>query len=124
MGTTNLNIRTDREIKKAAEEIFESLGLNMSTAINIFLRSVVREKGFPFDIKLNVPNEETKATRVMHSDITDETARILEEDYGYIISKYEGRKLFFGGVQGIVFDSQGKMHGGADIRRDGKALGW
>ncbi len=59
MGSTNLNIRIDSEIKKAAEEIFESLGLNMSTAINIFLRSIVREKGFPFDIKLNIPNEET-----------------------------------------------------------------
>ncbi|HCW30298.1 MAG TPA: type II toxin-antitoxin system antitoxin, RelB/DinJ family, partial [Roseburia sp.] len=42
MPATNLNIRTDKEIKNQAEEIFNELGLNMTTAINMFLRTVVR----------------------------------------------------------------------------------
>ena len=60
MATTNLNIRTDKEIKEAAEKIYSSLGLNMTTAINMFLRASIRESGIPFDLKLDVPSDETK----------------------------------------------------------------
>lgn len=57
MEKTNLNIRTDKEVKERAEEIFSELGLNMTTAVNIFLRTTVRENGIPFELKLDVPNE-------------------------------------------------------------------
>ena len=59
--TTNLNIRTDKNIKDQAEEIFNQLGLNMTTAINMFLRTAVRENGIPFELKLDTPNKDTKA---------------------------------------------------------------
>ena len=59
MSATNLNIRTDKEIKNQAEEIFNEFGLNMTTAINMFLRTVVREYGIPFELKLGVPQETT-----------------------------------------------------------------
>ena len=59
MATTNLNIRTDKEIKEAAEKIYSSLVLNMTTAINMFLRASIRESGIPFELKLDVPNDET-----------------------------------------------------------------
>ena len=59
METTNLNIRTDREVKMAAEQIFEELGLNMTTAVNIFLRQTIRENGIPFELKLDQPNDIT-----------------------------------------------------------------
>ena len=61
MATTNLNIRTDKEIKEQAEQIFSDLGLNMTTAVNMFLRSTIRENGIPFDLKLEVPNDVTAA---------------------------------------------------------------
>lgn len=61
MATTNLNIRTDKEIKDQAERIFFELGLNMTTAINMFLRTTIRENGIPFSLKLDVPNEITAA---------------------------------------------------------------
>lgn len=61
METTNLNIRTDKDVKLAAEKIFEELGLNMTTAVNIFLRQTIRENGIPFELKLNTPNEATAA---------------------------------------------------------------
>ena len=61
MSTTNLNIRTEKEIKEQAELIFSELGLNMSTAINMFLRTAIREQGIPFALKLDVPNETTVA---------------------------------------------------------------
>lgn len=61
MATTNLNIRTDKEIKEQAEQIFAELGITMSTAVNIFLRTAVREHGIPFALKIDVPNDTTAA---------------------------------------------------------------
>ena len=61
MAVTNLNIRTDKEIKESAEMIFSELGLNMTTAINMFLRTTIREHGIPFSLKLDVPNSTTAA---------------------------------------------------------------
>ena len=61
MAATNLNIRTDKAIKEQAEQIFNELGLNMTTAINLFLRTAIREHGIPFDLKLEAPNDTTAA---------------------------------------------------------------
>ena len=61
MATTNINIRTDATVKAQAESIFEAFGLNMSTAINMFLRQTIRVNGIPFELKLDVPNEITAA---------------------------------------------------------------
>ncbi|MDU2292997.1 MAG: type II toxin-antitoxin system RelB/DinJ family antitoxin [Peptococcus niger] len=60
MANTNLNIRTDKEVKEQAETIYAELGLNMTTAVNLFLRASIRASGIPFDLKLDVPNEETR----------------------------------------------------------------
>jgi len=60
MATTNLNIRTDKAVKEQAEAIFNELGLNMTTAVNM-LRTAIREHGIPFSLKLEVPNETTIA---------------------------------------------------------------
>ena len=60
MANTNLNIRTDKEVKEQAEAIYAELGLNMTTAVNLFLRASIRASGIPFDLKLDVPNEETR----------------------------------------------------------------
>lgn len=59
MATTNLNVRVDENLKKNAEELLNDLGMNMSTAINVFLRQLVRVHGIPFEIKAEVPNAET-----------------------------------------------------------------
>lgn len=61
MATTNLNVRIDSELKKQSEQIFNELGLNMSTALTIFLRQTVRSNGIPFELRLNTPNDETLA---------------------------------------------------------------
>ena len=61
MATTNLNIRIDEDLKKQAEEIFNELGLNMSTALTVFLRQTVRSNGIPFEMRLETPNAETLA---------------------------------------------------------------
>lgn len=61
METTNLNIRIDKTVKDYSEALFSELGLNMTTAINVFLRTSIREQRIPFDIKLDMPNETTIA---------------------------------------------------------------
>jgi addiction module antitoxin, RelB/DinJ family len=59
MATTNLNIRIDADLKKQAEDIFNELGMNMSTALTVFLRQTVRSNGIPFELRLDTPNTET-----------------------------------------------------------------
>ena len=61
MATINLNIQIDEDLKRQSEEIFSELGLNMSTALTVFLRQTVRSQGIPFKMRLNVPNDETLA---------------------------------------------------------------
>ena len=46
MSATTINI--DEEIKKEAQELFKDLGMNLTTAINIFLKQAIREQGLPF----------------------------------------------------------------------------
>lgn len=61
MATTNINVRVDSTLKQEAEALFNDLGLNLSSAINMFLRSAVIHDGIPFEIKRRTPNAETKA---------------------------------------------------------------
>lgn len=56
-NSTNLNIRVDSNLKKDAEDLFKRLGLNMSSAINVFLTQSVREQAIPFEIHENRPNK-------------------------------------------------------------------
>lgn len=51
MATTNINVRVDTKLKKEAEELFSDLGLNMSSAITMFLCSAVSYDGIPFEVK-------------------------------------------------------------------------
>ena len=60
-STTNISIRMDSELKVAAEALYEELGMNLSTAFNIFVRQSLREGGIPFKITEGKPNQETVA---------------------------------------------------------------
>lgn len=46
------NIRIDPELKAEAKDVLEGLGLNLSTAVNIYLKAIVRQKGIPFEVVL------------------------------------------------------------------------
>ena len=47
-----ITIRVDEKVKKEAEELFHEMGLNMSTAMNIFLKRCILEEGIPFELKV------------------------------------------------------------------------
>ncbi len=55
----NLNVRIDKNVEEQADEIFNELRFDMETAINLFLNATIRERGIPFDLKLDIPNDLT-----------------------------------------------------------------
>ena len=57
--TTTVNVRMNAELKKQAEELFGELGMNLTTAVNIFIRQSLRQGGIPFNVSLDEPNRET-----------------------------------------------------------------
>lgn len=59
MAKGNLTLRMDRELKAQASELFEALGLDLSTATGIFYRQALRCHGLPFEVKIDEPNETT-----------------------------------------------------------------
>ena len=59
MANVNVTIRMDSDLKKQADDLFNELGMSMTTAITIFAKQAVREQKIPFDISLNIPNAET-----------------------------------------------------------------
>ena len=61
MATVNMSIRMDTELKKQADAMLSDMGLNMTTAMNMFLRQVVRQGRIPFEIATDIPNAETVA---------------------------------------------------------------
>ena len=70
-----INIRVNDEVKKEAEIIFKSLALNMSVAINLFLKKCINEKGIPFDLK--IPNKETN--KILNGDIERKSYKNVDE---------------------------------------------
>ena len=68
MATANINVRVDTELKRAAEELFSDLGLNMSSAITMFLKSAVSCDGIPFEVR-RVPNAETRAALAEYEEM-------------------------------------------------------
>ncbi|MCL2051831.1 MAG: type II toxin-antitoxin system RelB/DinJ family antitoxin [Lachnospiraceae bacterium] len=60
-NTSNVSFRIDTEVKTQADKLFSQLGLNMTTAFNIFLRQSIREGSIPFNVTVNTPNAETVA---------------------------------------------------------------
>lgn len=57
--TTNISIRMDVDLKDAAEELFEELGLTLSAAFHLFVRQALREQAIPFTVTAITPNQET-----------------------------------------------------------------
>lgn len=60
--TTNFSVRIDSDIEKPCEAMYGELGINLTTAINVFLRQSLRVGGFPFDVRMEQPNKETMSS--------------------------------------------------------------
>ncbi|OCQ82002.1 addiction module antitoxin RelB [Streptococcus pneumoniae] len=53
MSKMSISIRLDSEVKEQAQQVFSNLGMDMTTAINIFLRQAIQYQGLPFDVSLD-----------------------------------------------------------------------
>jgi len=98
---TNLNIRIDKHVKHQAEELLSEMGLNLSTAVNIFLRQLIREGNIPFIVgthkedvsqynlpyirqKLSEAEAEARDPNSVRMSV-DEVMGKYQEKYGYKI---------------------------------------
>ncbi len=61
MGKVSTNISIDPKLKENSIALFAQFGLDLSTAISLFLQQSVREQRIPFEIRLEIPNATTKA---------------------------------------------------------------
>ena len=61
MAKVSTNISLDSDLKKTSQELYSDLGLNLSTAITIFLKQSLRVQGLPFTVTRENPNAETIA---------------------------------------------------------------
>ena len=59
MSTTILNVRVDKKDKYKADQIVKDLGLTLSSAVNSFIKAIIRNNGIPYNLRNEVPNKET-----------------------------------------------------------------
>lgn len=60
MAKVSTNISIDADLKKQAAELFNALGMDLSTGINVYLKKAVATGGIPFDVSLETPNAVTR----------------------------------------------------------------
>lgn len=82
--TSAINVQIDSETKKEATNILSDLGLSMSTAINIFLRQVIKRDGLPFEVTNPKPSKEMQkalqeADDIMSGKVSAKTYNNVEE---------------------------------------------
>lgn len=82
-----ISLRVDDDVKRSAERTFDDIGLSMSTAINIFLKTVVRENRIPFELsadpfysKENVEVLEKRIASVRSGESTLKEHELIEVD--------------------------------------------
>ncbi|MDO5562221.1 MAG: type II toxin-antitoxin system RelB/DinJ family antitoxin [Synergistaceae bacterium] len=73
-NTTNFSVRMDSNIKRQCEELYGELGMNLTTAINVFLRQSIRVGGIPFEVKKDRPNRETMTALLEAERIAKDTS--------------------------------------------------
>ena len=94
-----ISLRVDDEVKKNAEKTFDAIGLNMSTAINIFLKAVVRENRIPFELSADPFYSETNIERLRESIRKVETGEDLCEKFGV---RKHGKIIYIGKLRIII----------------------
>ena len=67
MPNTSMNIRMDSEVKRQAQELFAQFGLDLTTAVNMFLRQSIRQRGIPFTLQLDPFYSETNQERLLQA---------------------------------------------------------
>ncbi len=92
-NTTNLKIKVDATLKKEADLLFKNLGLDMSTAINMFLIQCINTSSIPFEVSLPKPSQNLKkalkeAQNIANGKIPSQGYHNVHEMFTDILNKY------------------------------------
>ena len=87
-----VTVRVDRELKEQADDLFDRLGLNMSSALNVFLRKAVDESAIPFYISaktFNIGDEysPTEVTDAFRATVNSEVSNRINS--GFPVAGYD-----------------------------------
>lgn len=71
----SVNIKMDEEIRDKSKELFNKLGLDMTTAVNMFLIQAIRQNQIPFQLKATTEEEEIeKIERIIYQKMHESEA--------------------------------------------------
>jgi len=76
-GVSNLNIKIDRELKAQADKLFNDMGMNLTTAVNVFVRQAVLERAIPFRIYRDTDLAQTKVSTEQRQAAMQEVRDLL-----------------------------------------------
>lgn len=96
METINVTFRMNKKDKQEFEKVIKGLGLNLSSAFNVFAKAVINRNGLPFELKNKELSEETKRRiyNVEHNiDIEEFSIDQLKKEYEEIKREREGKKI-------------------------------
>lgn len=81
MEATNVTLRIDKGVKEQADDLFASLGLSFTTAVNLFIRKALRTRGIPFDVDLTASRSDRAALGDRFDQLlaSDESQRRIRE---------------------------------------------
>lgn len=77
-----ISLRVDEDVKRGAEQVLNDIGLSMSTAINVFLKKVAREKRIPFELSVDPFYSESNVQYLegVMRDVKNGTAQFAEHE--------------------------------------------
>jgi DNA-damage-inducible protein J len=79
--TSYVNAKVDPQVKESARRVLDSVGLDMSTAINMFLRQVIRCEGIPFEITSRTPAPAYDRSRVYRAPVSESGRAVLPSSW-------------------------------------------
>lgn len=91
MKTLNLNIRVNAEDKKGFEQFCDNVGMNVSTAVNLFIKTVLREQKLPFEIRSNAFDDVVyEKLKEAEEEMNNTTKRYTKEEITESINRIIG----------------------------------
>lgn len=78
MGQSTLSVKIDNADKLYFEDFCKEVGMNVSVAINMFIKAVIREKRLPFEIRADDPFYSEENMRILNASIADAEAGKLK----------------------------------------------
>ncbi len=80
MAKVSTNINLDVELKRKAQVLFAEFGMDLTTAVTVFLSQAVREQKIPFEIRREIPNETTKRALAEYQEMKNDSKKYKRYD--------------------------------------------